>query len=121
MGFIREELERVAELTRELNGLKATQAAPRPTPNGARPPLPEGGRKNGRPGAPDAPAALVPPVAADRGAAGNPAAAPPQGQGDDIHGWLCRRMAAIQEERQTRWQKILNCLTGRKPAEQPAR
>ncbi|MBI3410913.1 MAG: FHA domain-containing protein [Planctomycetes bacterium] len=35
-------------------------------------------------------------------------APPPDSPPADIHAWLCERMAALQEERQTRWQKILS-------------
>jgi predicted component of type VI protein secretion system len=37
----------------------------------------------------------------------------PQGQPEkDMHAWLSQRLAALQQERQTRWQKIVNYLTG---------
>jgi pSer/pThr/pTyr-binding forkhead associated (FHA) protein len=35
--------------------------------------------------------------------------------GADLHGWLTERLATIQHERQTRMQKILSMLTGKKP------
>jgi hypothetical protein len=31
---------------------------------------------------------------------------------EEIHAWLCKRMTALQEERQSRWRKILGILTG---------
>lgn len=34
-------------------------------------------------------------------------APPPDAPPGDVHAWLCERVAALQEERQTRWQKIL--------------
>jgi pSer/pThr/pTyr-binding forkhead associated (FHA) protein len=37
---------------------------------------------------------------------------PPSGPTPDVHDWLSRRVAALQEERQGRWQKILQFITG---------
>jgi len=37
--------------------------------------------------------------------------------GQDIHVWLCQRMAAVQEERQNRWQKLLGLLSGKRAEE----
>jgi hypothetical protein len=31
----------------------------------------------------------------------------------DIHVLLCRQIAALQEERQSRWQRILSFITGK--------
>jgi pSer/pThr/pTyr-binding forkhead associated (FHA) protein len=31
---------------------------------------------------------------------------------EEIHAWLCKRMAALQQERQSRWRRILGILTG---------
>jgi hypothetical protein len=120
MGMIRDELERVYQITQELHSLQ-TNLAQRPgAANGrvAAPPLPgplfalpsrplpgsEGGAGLGgsRP-------ALVSGEAAPPPAAGAGGAAP---GGEDPHLWLNQRIAAIQHERQGRWQKILNYLRG---------
>ncbi len=38
----------------------------------------------------------------------------PQGQPEkDMHAWLSQRLATLQEERQSRWQKIVNFLSGK--------
>jgi pSer/pThr/pTyr-binding forkhead associated (FHA) protein len=122
MEFIREELNRVEQLTRELNEVKAQlaarpadAAAPRaiadengPSEAAAFPPpplaaSPEEEETSARPAGagPDTPNRAMPlPHSANDGA-------------DDIHAWLCRRMGELQEERQGCWQKILSFLTGR--------
>jgi hypothetical protein len=41
----------------------------------------------------------------------------PAANGQDVHTWLCRRMEALQQERQSGWQKILGFLVGKRPAE----
>ena len=33
--------------------------------------------------------------------------------GEDVHEWLCRRFADLQQERQTRWQRLMGVLTGK--------
>jgi hypothetical protein len=33
----------------------------------------------------------------------------------EVHAWLLQRMETIQEERQGRWQRILDMLGGKKP------
>lgn len=87
--LVRNELDAVRKLTRELQDLQI-RAAVAP----ASPPRPAG------------PAVAGPPR--DRPA--------PRGGGAqanaDVHALLSRRIAAIQEERQGRWQKILNLVTG---------
>jgi pSer/pThr/pTyr-binding forkhead associated (FHA) protein len=127
MEFIQEELNRVHALTSELNSLKAQMAGngregtkrqvsatplwPRqstplaPTSAEAADPTQNGTRS----GETDAASAL--PI---RGGSDSPA----KGE-EDIHAWLCNRMAALEGERQGRWQKILSFLTGRK-TEKPA-
>jgi hypothetical protein len=43
-----------------------------------------------------------------------PSTTPPP---EDVHAWLRDRIEAIQQERQTRWQKILGFLSGKRPGE----
>jgi pSer/pThr/pTyr-binding forkhead associated (FHA) protein len=59
------------------------------------------------------------------GAAAAPAV-PPAGEPDpqrsgqspeDIHAWLCGQIASIQQERQSRWQRLLQFLVGGRPGE----
>jgi hypothetical protein len=33
--------------------------------------------------------------------------------GEDVHEWLCRRFADLQQERQSRWQRLMGVLTGK--------
>jgi hypothetical protein len=117
MGLIREELAEIRRLSQEQKDLQAelrrrdeaSVAAPSPV-NGALPIQPE----------------RVMPPPADRTAA-RPSTAPPhrvpppppeaQGQArpqtqDDLHALINRRLMAIQEERQTRWQKLMQSVMG---------
>src|SRR5207302_1726748 len=41
----------------------------------------------------------------------------PVADDQDVHAWLCRRMEALQQERQSGWQKILNFFVGKRPGE----
>jgi hypothetical protein len=104
MTLIRQELEQIQELTRQLHALPLEGArqpiAPLPMP-------------------PQAPAADVPsapsPSAKSKPAAAKSAPSPPPRKfpEGDVHAWLSQRLAALQEERQTRWQKVLSLLTGK--------
>lgn len=96
MGLIREELERLQQLTREVLELQAeaSRRGPSPTPGAS---LPQD-----------------PPPAADDGrplAIAGPPAARPEG---DLHAWLNQRIMSVQEERQGLWQKILAAVTGQR-------
>ena len=145
MGLIREELDRLHQLTQELHALQAelarqsaAPAAPQPAPppklddtaaellqrmremlqagQGAAAPSANGELARPAPapqpappatpvaGAPAPPAAPPPPIA--NGAAPQPAK-------EELHDWLQERIAALQQERETRWQKILHFMLGR--------
>lgn len=115
LALIREELDQIRDLTRELQSLKAEQKqqlppsrpAPTQSPIPPRPSVPK---------AAPAPRADTPPSAAARPASPGaelPPAATAARCENDIHIWLSQRMAALQRERQSRWQKILNVLTGK--------
>lgn len=103
MGLIREELDRLRELTREVLDLQAQAARRTPEP---RTPL---GPGPAPPAATPTPGNGTPPRAAPGDAA--PAAGQPQG---DLHVWLNQRIVAIQDERQGLWQKILGAVTGQR-------
>ena len=130
-GLVREELEHLRELTRELNALQKEQARqPAPglslTPYAAgqaeavaaeelRPQATEGAATMEMDGAranesttegPAEPAPEQPKEAAQTPPPG--VAAPP-----DVHDWLTRRIDALQAERQGRWQKLLQIVMGR--------
>jgi hypothetical protein len=38
----------------------------------------------------------------------------PDAQGEDVHAWLCHRMAALQQERQGGWQRLFSFLVGKR-------
>jgi len=114
MGLIREELDRLRELTREVLDLQAEAArrspegraplGPEPAPGPALPQIP-----------PPTPKYVAPPRAAPPGRGdASPAADQPQG---DLHVWLNQRIVAIQDERQGLWQKILGAVTGQREGE----
>ena len=138
MAFFQQEMDRVQQLTGELHLLRIEAA--KHAPASAPPSPPGGGTEHGegepaptapsrQPQNPAATAPSSPAVAAalrepappsapspstpDKTAA--PGLAAPAGQ--DIHVWLCQRMAAVQEERQNRWQKLLALLGGKPPEE----
>lgn len=146
MVHIRGELDRLHELTTELNSLKAELAKnpPQtpPAPAGQQPAMPPSAVTGGsvpahersRPdkinpaGPSPLPSSLpplspakAPPTAAASGAPSPPDLAPLPGESDeDIHLWLSRRIASVQQERQNRWQKIVGFLTaGRTGANVP--
>ncbi len=133
MSFLRDELDRQRVLTQELRELQAElarlQAQPRgtgataaavptradvsPAPAAA-PPRSEPTEK---PAAAPEPAPLPAPATAGlpeqtavKGANG---VRPSEGQ--DVHAWLNDRMATLQQERQSSWQRILNFLGGKRP------
>lgn len=117
--LLRNELQQLSETTRELQELNALLAQSAPPSQAAVAPGGGDGRRttgaleqgcgDGEP--PDAPAARGTTLGAGRaGAAGEPPAVP----GEDIHEWLQRRVAALEEQRQSRWQQILQFILGKK-------
>jgi pSer/pThr/pTyr-binding forkhead associated (FHA) protein len=124
MAFFQQEMDRVQQLTGELHLLRIEAAkhapAPAPTPTPAstpaktRPQTPPPAAAHASPPAPAAPAPPAAPATPASAAPDNAATAgvsAPAGQ--DIHFWLIQRMAAVQEERQNRWQKLLGLLSGK--------
>jgi hypothetical protein len=118
MEGVREELDRLRELTRELNQLqsavkKSLQPGPKPSPAKATEPRADETSAAGAwaPGAarrleelPDTPGVevyLAAPV---------PEAAP--SGGGDSYDWLCQRIQVVQHERQNLWQKVLDRVLG---------
>jgi hypothetical protein len=122
MGLVREELDRLRDLTRELHGLRA-ELVGRP-PAAALPPAATAGNGAlaavGRlpheaevPG-PDAAGGAPPrPGEGARTGEGTAATGPAPPADGNIHVWLSQRIAALEEERQTRWQKLMNVMLGR--------
>lgn len=92
VDLVKAEMDRVRSLNQELQELQARAAATpasQPPTQATRPPA----RPTPKPALASAP---LPPTSAD----------------PDVHLMLHRRIAAIQEERQGRWQKILSLVTG---------
>lgn len=132
MNLVREELDQIRKISSELEDLRTAAAKAPPAPSSS-PPSPKPPPTT----APRGPASLGthPPVKpphvingisertpaettrrvraeAPRPTTPNPqapAAPPAQGQ---VHDLLFQRMASLQEERQTRWRKILSMVTG---------
>jgi hypothetical protein len=116
MDLVRDELERMHRLTRELQDLRAqltgqTSAPPTPeavallgAPRRAETPGPEKGPRS--PAQTPLPATALP----GGGAGGGPAATTSD---PSIHAWLSRRIAELNAEREGSWQKIRNFLMGK--------
>jgi pSer/pThr/pTyr-binding forkhead associated (FHA) protein len=110
MGLIRGELDRLQAVSQELNSLRAEltrqpPAHPTAAPNG---PVPQ------QAPAPEATGQPAPGAAA----AARPAEAVPAPgatvQGDPgIHVWLSQRIEALEQERQSRWQKVMSFVLGK--------
>lgn len=102
MTLVRQELEQIQNLTRQLHELQSEEKRHKPHPPRPAPPQ-----------TPPPPRSSVPetshpssPIPASASAARNEG---------DIHIWLSKRLAVLQQERQTRWQKVLNVLRGKAP------
>lgn len=149
MGIIREELDRLHQLTQELKGLQ-TELARQPASGERSAEKPaitsddmaaellervksliqhEQGPANGPPSAPvPSPAAVslprpeipkpavpppMPPLAPQPAPAATGLDGSPAQPNQEIHAWLHQRIAAIQQERESRWQKILQFMLGK--------
>jgi pSer/pThr/pTyr-binding forkhead associated (FHA) protein len=127
LGQIREELDRLHDITRELTALQTEMVrqnleSPVPVPEGPSPPAGRPGQPasgaNGNGGIPASPS-FQPPEAFPAGPQGLDPPSPsvsPQAAGDqpqDVHAWLTQRIAGLERERQGRWQKILDFLRGK--------
>jgi pSer/pThr/pTyr-binding forkhead associated (FHA) protein len=154
-GLLREELDRVQQLSQELATLQAELANQQASASGSGPapasprvretrPARSGRLFAGRvskiapprmaesaapiePGAPkmegvvpnmDTPIPSPPPEQKTNGEPVPSEPAPSASEApEDVHAWLRERIEAIQQERQTRWQKILGFLSGKRPGE----
>jgi pSer/pThr/pTyr-binding forkhead associated (FHA) protein len=108
--LVRRELKRIRLLTQELTALQAklarrpTAGPPAPTGRPQRPAAANDGPTASHPGpapGPEKPRAEAPlgPVPIDQSPA-------------DLHAWLSRRVADVQRERQSSWQRLRNLLQG---------
>lgn len=115
MVHIHGELDRLHQLTAELNSLKAELNKHPPPASPSRVPYPSPpGPAPGAARSPSPQSEDVPPQAAPAGPAvnGGKTGAATSGQSaEEIHLWLSKRIAAVQQERQNRWQKIVSFLT----------
>ncbi len=122
MALVREELEQLRGITNELRSLQEKLDVPtaasslplaagqqigkaQPAGNGAT------ATAAGGPGDPKgktAAAAPAPKPVPAKTAAGTPLV----GASANVHGWLNQRISALQEERQTRWHKLLGLILG---------
>jgi hypothetical protein len=101
MALIRQELEQIQELTRQLHTLQSEGAARAAMPLGATPQA-------------AAPSATMPGRSSKPAASAAKADTPsPQFCDPNVHVWLSQRLAALQQERQNRWQKVLSLVTGK--------
>jgi pSer/pThr/pTyr-binding forkhead associated (FHA) protein len=122
MALIRDELNQLHQVTQELQALHV-ELARRPAEGGAgpegpaegAPAAPAGGTARSAPEPAPAPAhgpAGAPPEAARGQRPGAPPPLPPPGA-EAIHDLLRQRMAALEEERKSRWDKILRFMLGK--------
>ena len=133
LQLVQEEMAQLHELTRELQGLQKELARQTPSPTAASqadkprtlaspqasaPAVPSDQRKMG-----PAPATPAPPAPARHGVAAKtspvapgastaPPSESPIRSDTEVHAWLNGRLALLQQERQSRWQKILQAVTG---------
>jgi pSer/pThr/pTyr-binding forkhead associated (FHA) protein len=119
MAFFQQEMDRVQELTGELHLLRieASKHAPSAAPPASPPPQATAQARPAFSG-PSTPLPSAPrpsPGTSAKDSTTTAGVSAPAGQ--DIHVWLCQRMAAVQEERQNRWQKLLALLSGKAPEE----
>jgi pSer/pThr/pTyr-binding forkhead associated (FHA) protein len=121
LQLIRQELNQLHGLTRELQEIQK-ELGKRPTapPRTAAEPSEKG--RTTLPPPPSAPAVPRAPRNAEPArsrastvaeASADTSAVPPPRPTAEVHAWLTQRLAVLQEERQTRWQKILHALTGK--------
>ncbi|RUL84202.1 FHA domain-containing protein [Tautonia sociabilis] len=101
MGQVREELDRIRDLTRELQSIQAP--SPPPSMSGSRPasnsPPPPGARQE----------RSTPPPSGPVEEPQRPAPGP------EIHDLISRRIAQLHEERQGRWTRVLQLISGGTP------
>jgi pSer/pThr/pTyr-binding forkhead associated (FHA) protein len=136
MGLVRQELDRLHELTRELHELQRelprhrangsispSQAAEVPVAETLRPadpmPVQTPPPKRKNPPEPAVTPEMKKVAAPEKKKTDQPnGERPPAQKGEDVHLWLTQRIAAIQEERQGLWNRLMGMLKG-KAADHP--
>jgi pSer/pThr/pTyr-binding forkhead associated (FHA) protein len=127
--LLREELDQVHRLTRELQGLQAEQlrhsakpeiqSVPPETPAASvtAPAVASGQTENGQGARQEkshaAPGEVSPAPSAPSPAPPLPPPQPGERRDANIHAWLSERIATLQEERRGHWQKILSFVLGK--------
>jgi hypothetical protein len=101
MALIRQELEQIRELTRQLHTLQSEGAAR------AAMPLPATAQA-AAPSSPMPSRSSTPAASAAKADTLSPKFCDPS-----VHVWLSQRLSALQQERQNRWQKVLSLVTGK--------
>jgi pSer/pThr/pTyr-binding forkhead associated (FHA) protein len=106
-GTVREEMNRLQQITQELQTLQARLAEQKPQPR-EQPAAPP--KSSANPG--EAP--TVPEAAGTRPQQANSISHPVESDVDPkaVHAWLAQRVALLQREQQTLWQKLSNSLRG---------
>lgn len=100
MTLIRQELEQIRELTRQLHDLQSKGMQQSASPLLASP-------QSAAPSSPTPSLSSKPTASAAETDTPSAKVCDP-----DIHVWLHQRLSALQQERQSRWQKVLGILTG---------
>jgi pSer/pThr/pTyr-binding forkhead associated (FHA) protein len=129
MDELRDKLDSLQELGDNFKALQAQMAnnpPPSPSPPIPEPapsPLPQPGTPPGTPGAPGTPAPDLGEARPSDPPAGNSTdplreklrslVDDPNGQSMNVHEWMIGRLAALEAEQRTRWQKILDVVRGR--------
>ena len=99
MALIRQELEQIQVLTRQLHTLQSERMPQSTSPR----------QVSSQAAAPTSPTpSLSWKPTASAAKADTPSAKPCE---PDVHVWLSQRLSALQQERQSRWQKVLSVLT----------
>lgn len=100
MALIRQELEQIQELTRQLHTLRSKGMPQSASPLPASPQA-------------AAPSSPMPSLSSKPTASVAKADTPSAKRCDpDVHVWLSQRLSALERERQSRWQKVLSILKG---------
>jgi hypothetical protein len=100
LALIRQELEQIKELTRQVHTLQSEGMRQSAWPLPASP-------QAAAPSSPTPSLSWKPTTSAAEADTSYPKRGDP-----DVHVWLSQRLSALQQERQSRWQKVLSIVTG---------
>jgi pSer/pThr/pTyr-binding forkhead associated (FHA) protein len=112
--LVREELDEIRQLSKELRSIQAQFIAGPTVENGARRPRSDGDARRPRSNGANRDPEASRDTTASRASEPRPAPPPETATADSsIHVLLCKRIAEIQQERQSRWERIVGLLRGR--------